>query len=192
MEPKLTKSESLAKARAAAKANREAKALLSVKPTGSTDKPVEALPKFPRTETEREEMTTTRAKRQSRDGLRLNFKVYGTIPGYHLHGIVDDGGDLQAAIQDGYEFVKPGEVGFSSRGGDVKEAGDRISTYGGRTEGDKPYQVYLMKIKQEIYDELTAERSAQDNEEMNQISKGNAKPFEGQYKPSMATSIERK
>jgi hypothetical protein len=146
--------------------------------------------KFPRTEAQREEQGATRLRRSQRSGLKLNFEVYGEIPGYHLHGVVDDGGELQAALQDGYEFVKPGEVGFSSRGGDIKEAGDRVSTYGGQNANNQPYQVYLMKMKNERWEELQAERLEADREVLASVCEGGVSPFSGQYKPSMQTTVK--
>ena len=79
----------------------------------------------------------------------------GQIDGYHLHIFTDNGSRIQEALDNGYEFVQPTEIGgvsenVVSRNGDL---GDRIRyLVNPRAEGTEQYG-YLMKQRQEWYEE---------------------------------------
>ena len=101
---------------------------------------------------------TPRAERQRRsafNGTRGKLQVGHSIPGYHLHILNDTPGRIQQAQESGYEFVSPEEVGgvtnnVTSRNTDI---GDKVRFLVGTTDGGEPLYAYLMKIKQEWYDE---------------------------------------
>ncbi|CAB4131957.1 hypothetical protein UFOVP135_37 [uncultured Caudovirales phage] len=108
---------------------------------------------------------TTRKKRNVFNGTEAKISVQSQIPGYHLHVFTDAGGRIQAAMDSGYEFVRPDEVGgvsenVVSRNGDL---GERIRfLVNPRAEGTEQYG-YLMKIRQEWFEEDQAELQNKNN-----------------------------
>lgn len=108
---------------------------------------------------------TTRKRRNVFNGTEAKIGVREQIPGYHLHVFTDSGGRIQEAMDSGYEFVRPNEVGgvsenVVSRNGDL---GERIRyLVNPRAEGSEQYG-YLMKQRQEWYEEDQAELQDKNN-----------------------------
>jgi hypothetical protein len=108
---------------------------------------------------------TTRKKRNVFNGTEAKISVQQQIEGYHLHVFTDKGGRIQSALDNGYEFVRPDEVGgvsenVVSRNGDL---GERIRyLVNPRAEGTEQYG-YLMKIRQEWHEEDQTELQAKNN-----------------------------
>jgi hypothetical protein len=117
---------------------------------------------------------TTRKRRNTFNGTEAKLSVRQQIPGYHLHVFTDTGSRIQEAMDSGYEFVSPAEVGgvsenVVSRNGDL---GERIRyLVNPRAQGTEQYG-YLMKIRQEWYEEDQAELQAKNNRIDNAIRKG--------------------
>ena len=117
---------------------------------------------------------TTRKRRNVFNGTEAKISVRTQIEGYHLHVFTDTGGRIKEAVDSGYEFVKPDEVGgvsenVISRNGDL---GERIRyLVNPRAEGTEQYG-YLMKIRQEWYEEDQAELQAKNNRSDAAIRKG--------------------
>ena len=65
--------------------------------TGSTEKPVRQ-----------------RRNRGAFNGTRGKLQVGHQIPGYHMYFFNDEPGRIQAALDAGWEFVSPDEVGYAS------------------------------------------------------------------------------
>ena len=107
----------------------------------------------------------TRKRRNVFNGTEVKLSVRNQIPGYHLHIFTDSGSRIQEAMDSGYEFVTPTEVGgvsenVVSRNGDL---GERIRyLVNPRAEGSEQYG-YLMKIRQEWYEEDQAALQAKNN-----------------------------
>ncbi|CAB4132937.1 hypothetical protein UFOVP251_44 [uncultured Caudovirales phage] len=118
---------------------------------------------------------TTRKRRNVFNGTEVKLSVRQEIPGYHLHIFTDTGSRIQEASDSGYEFVTPTEVGgvsenVVSRNGDL--GGERIRyLVNPRAEGTEQYG-YLMKIRQEWYEEDQAELQAKNNRIDAAIRKG--------------------
>jgi hypothetical protein len=97
----------------------------------------------------------TRKRRNVFNGTEAKLSVRQHIAGYHLHIFTDNGSRIQEALDNGYEFVTPDEVGgvsenVVSRNGDL---GDRIRyLVNPRAEGTEQYG-YLMKQRLEWYEE---------------------------------------
>lgn len=82
------------------------------------------------------------------------------IPGYHLHWINDYPGRIAQAIRGGYEFVSGEETHITSQdlGGDEAisgntDLGSRVSVVVGRDDNEKGLRAYLMKVRNEFYQE---------------------------------------
>jgi hypothetical protein len=82
------------------------------------------------------------------------------IPGYYLYWFRDE--NVPRAMQAGYEFVEPSEVNLNPMSGNPgastemngnTDLGNRVSLINGTTEGGRPVQAVLMKLKQEWRDE---------------------------------------
>jgi len=69
------------------------------------------------------------------------------IEGYHLHWVNDSAGRLMQAQNGGYEFVLAADVGIEATDG------DRVKRLVGRDEDGSALYAYLMKIRQEWYEE---------------------------------------
>lgn len=116
----------------------------------------------------------TRRRRNVFNGTEVKLSVREQIPGYHLHIFTDTGSRIQEAMDNGYEFVTPTEVGgvsenVVSRNGDL---GERIRyLVNPRAVGTEQYG-YLMKIRQEWYEEDQAELQAKNNRIDAAIRKG--------------------
>ena len=94
-------------------------------------------------------------KRGVFNGTQGKLQVGATIPGFHLHIFNDTPGRIQAATENGYEFVHPNEVGgvmenVTSRNTDI---GDKVRFLVGAGEKGEPMYAYLMKIKEEWWEE---------------------------------------
>lgn len=116
-----------------------------------------------------------RIKKGVFNGTRGKLVVDGEVPGYHLHIINDDRTRLQDALDNGYEFVNPDEIkGVSenvvSRNGELGK--DRVRFLVGSQENGQPMYAYLMKIRQEWYEEDQAELQAQNDKIDLAIRKG--------------------
>jgi len=97
---------------------------------------------------------STERKRNVFNGTEGKLKVNKEIEGYHLYIFNDTPGRINSALDSGYEFVSPEEVGgvsenVVSRNTDL---GDKVRYLVGQADGE-PLYAYLMKIKQEWWDE---------------------------------------
>jgi hypothetical protein len=128
-------------------------------------------------------------KRNVFNGTQGKLSVNYTIEGYHLHGFNDENGRIADALDGGYEFVTPEEVGgvkenVVSRNTDL---GDKVRWLVGRTTEGGPLYCYLMKIKQEWFEEDQAILQAKNNLIDDAIRKGrntkDGSSAEGFYAP---------
>jgi hypothetical protein len=98
---------------------------------------------------------TTRTKRASFNGTEGKLRIGNDIPGWHLHIFNDSPGRIAQALDVGYEFVTPDEVGGTavnvvSRNTDI---GDKVRFLVGTGENNEPMYAYVMKIRQEFFEE---------------------------------------
>lgn len=128
----------------------------------------------------------TRRKRGVFNGTTGKLQVHGTIPGYHLHIMNDDRNRLQEAQDNGYEFVTPKEIegvseNVTSRNGDL--GGSRVRFLVGSTERGEPMYGYLMKLRQEWFDEDQKELQAKNDKIDEAIRAGSIVPNPAFYTP---------
>ena len=103
--------------------------------TGSTEQPVRQ-----------------RRNRGAFNGTRGKLQVGHQIPGYHMYFFNDEPGRIQAALDAGWEFVSPDEVGYAStnvtnRNTDL--GSNRVSVIGGKNDQGHAMAQVLMKIRQD-------------------------------------------
>lgn len=122
-----------------------------------------------------ESQPVARKRRNTFNGTEAKLNVRQQIPGYHLHIFTDSGSRVQEALDGGWEFVTPDEIGgvsenVVSRNGDL---GERIRyLVNPRTgEGSDKFG-YLMKIRQEWYEEDQAALQAKNSQIDAAIRKG--------------------
>lgn len=96
-----------------------------------------------------------RTRRGVFNGTTGKLKVYGDIPGYHLHILNDVPGRIEEALSGGYEFVSPSEIGGVAEGVVSRntDLGDKVRFLVGTSDKGDGLYAYLMKIKQEWYEE---------------------------------------
>lgn len=93
------------------------------------------------------------------NGTQAKLTVNNQIPGYHMHIFNDEPGRIQTAIDGGWEFVTPDEVGGvkdSVTSGNT-DLGDKVRFLVGTSEKGDGLYAYLMKIKEEWWQEDQAE-----------------------------------
>jgi len=94
-----------------------------------------------------------RTRRSSFGAPKLSMAVTVEVPGHHLCWMNDDG-NVEKALESGYEFVSKHETeienGVAPSNVDMT---DRIKLKVGTLEGGDPLYAYLMKIKNEWYEE---------------------------------------
>lgn len=102
--------------------------------------------------------STDRGERPRRgvfNGTSQKLNVSTEIPGYHMHIFNDVPGRIEEALSAGYEFVSPDEIG--SIAGNVvsrnTDLGDKVRFLVGAAEGGGGLYAYLMKIRQEWFEE---------------------------------------
>ena len=98
---------------------------------------------------------STERKRNNFNGTEGKLKLGNTINGYHMHIFNDTPGRIQTAIDGGYEFVTPEEVGgvkenVVSRNTDL---GEKVRFLVGKADDGGPMYAYVLKIKEEWYQE---------------------------------------
>jgi hypothetical protein len=89
------------------------------------------------------------------NGTQAKLTVNNEIPGYKLHIFNDEPGRIQTAIDGGWEFVSPEEVGGvkdSVTSGNT-DLGDKVRYLVGASEKGDGLYAYLLKIKQEWWEE---------------------------------------
>jgi len=103
------------------------------------------------------------------------------IPGFHCHWMADRPGRVPQALQAGYEFVDMGEISVQNTGlaDDISldgnnDLGTRVSVIGGIGMGGDVEKLYLMKIRQEWWDEDQAELRQKNDSIWQQIHRGEA------------------
>lgn len=99
--------------------------------------------------------STQRTKRSSFNGTEGKLRIGNEIEGFHLHIFNDGPGRIEQALNVGYEFVSPSEVGGTStnvvsRNTDI---GDKVRFLVGVDAQNEPQYAYLMKIRQELFEE---------------------------------------
>jgi hypothetical protein len=122
------------------------------------------------------------------NGPRLKMHVMGTIEGYHLYWENDQDSAIEQLLYDGFEFVTPAEVSMSRAvvaDGDVVH---RVSRYVGTKSDGSPLRAYLMKCKDEIWQERENERYRLADSWDNDIRKRVENPGEGNYIPKGVTN----
>lgn len=129
------------------------------------------------------EVVRTQSKRPRRGSIgvpRLRLAVKFDIPGYHLCWQNDDGG-VENAQDSGYEFVTRGETeaedGVEPSNIDMA---DKIKQKVGTTDSGQPLYAYLMKIKQEWFEEDQNELAEHNRRIQDAIAGGNINGEVGQ------------
>lgn len=98
-----------------------------------------------------------RTRRTRLGGAQLKLDVVGRISGYHLYWENDQGHRLELLLEEGFEFVKPSEVGMARASERIvvdSEVTDRVSKHVGTTDDGKPMRAYLLKCPDEIWEEI--------------------------------------
>ena len=129
------------------------------------------------------ETVRSQAQRPRRNSIgvpRLTLAVKFDIPGHHMCWMNDDG-NVESALDSGYEFVTRGETeledGVSPSNVDMS---DRIKQKVGTTQQGDILYAYLMKIKNEWHEEDMATIESQNKQVEDAIASGNINGAVGQ------------
>ena len=133
--------------------------------------------------------SSTERKRNSFNGTEGKLTIQHKIDGFHLHIFNDSPGRIQTALDGGYVFVTPEEIGgvkenVVSRNTDL---GDKVRFLVGRVDSGEALYAYLMKIKQEWYEEdqmtMQDKNNLVDEAIRNGSNPKDGNTFEGSYVP---------
>lgn len=138
-----------------------------------------------------------RRRRGVFSGQRLKLEVLGKQEGFHYAWLNDDNNRITLAQQGGWDFVQSDEVelGFNNVTPRNSDEGTRIKTLVGTAVNGEPLYAYLMKIKQEWYNEDKAGNDAYLDQIEAQIKGGNIEGkvgLDGRYIPDAGISMKRK
>jgi len=100
-------------------------------------------------------------RRKTHFGPRLKLGVEGSISGFKMKWVNDYNGELEESLSNGWKFVEHEEIDASNisfRGTD-KDVGNRISRETALGAGVR-IRCYLLKIENEVYDEIMDECEA--------------------------------
>ena len=129
------------------------------------------------------ETVRSQAQRPRRNSIgvpRLTLAVKFDIPGHHMCWMNDDG-NVESALDSGYEFVTRGETelenGVSPSNVDM---GDRIKQKVGTTQQGDVLYAFLMKIKNEWHEEDMAAIELQNKQVEDAIVSGSINGAVGQ------------
>lgn len=132
-----------------------------------------------------QELPSGRRKSSTFNGTEGKLVVNKQIEGYHMHIMNDYPGRIDQALESGYEFVTSNEIGgttvnVTDRNTDL---GDKVRFLVGRNESGGPLYAYLMKIKQEWYDEDQAVLQSRNDKIDSSIRKGSINGDTSFYTP---------
>ena len=129
------------------------------------------------------ETVRSQAQRPRRNSIgvpRLTLAVKFEIPGHHLCWMNDDG-NVEQAVDSGYEFVTRGETELESGVTPTNvDISDKIKQKVGTTQQGDVLYAYLMKIKQEWHEEDMAAIEAQNKQVEDAIASGSINGAVGQ------------
>jgi len=132
---------------------------------------------------------------------RTKLTFTGKEPGYVYRVVNDDPGRLQAAVNGGYEFVVDEKSVLGEDVENTREMGAKVTrNVGGLNQQGQPRKGYLMKIRQDWYDEDQQAKQDAIDEKEKATKQGNPDDggfgSDGRYIPNegikMENTLERK
>lgn len=124
-----------------------------------------------------------RRKKGSFGGLNKKLEVDYNIEGYHLYWMNDTPGRIPGALEAGYEHVKEKEVYSYS------QSEEFVKRHVGTTEKGDGMSAYLMKIRQDWYEEDQAEIQNQNDAFDEAIRRGKMDAPVNGYVPSSGIKL---
>lgn len=150
-----------------------------------------------RRESQRKDKEVPRERTKNFGGPRLKLSVRGEIPGFHLYWENDDEGAIEQLLYEGFEFVRPDEVGMQSatmsKTAIVSDTDitNRVSRYVGSKADGSPLRAYLLKCPDDLWAEREAARYEAADDRDSAIRAGRVQSPDGMYKPRGAdTSVD--
>ena len=138
---------------------------------------------------------TQRKRRGVFNGMRQKLQVYGEIKGYHLCWINDIPGMISQAKEGGYEFVSDSEIEMANNNVVKRNAseGTHVKVLVGTNEDNSAMYAYLMKIRDEYFQEDQEDVQGYNDKIDAQIRGGNVEGSvgrDGRYIPAQGISIK--
>lgn len=151
--------------------------------SGVDEAPIETLASVPNVDNNGQRQ---RPRQRVLDGLQQQLQVFGSIPGYFLAIVNDDGGRIDECLRRGYDFVRASEI--EGVNGNVAsnnmDPGGKVRFVVNKS-GPEPTYGYLMKQLQEYRDEDLADLEARNALVDDAIRQGtlNQQPGDKRYVP---------
>lgn len=135
----------------------------------------EALAKMNQSETNSKSERSPRSRKGTFGGLNQKLGVDKTIEGFHLHWLNDSPGRIPEALEAGYEHVKEKEVYSYSN------SEEYVSRHVGTSEKGEGMTAFLMKIRQDWYEEDQSGIQTQNDKFDEAIRKGRLESVSHSY-----------
>lgn len=135
----------------------------------------------PRNDSQR--ASAPRSRRSNLGGASLTLNVYGTIPGFHLYWENDVNNKIEILLDEGFEFVKPEEVGMTKKTASDTEITDRISKFVGSKEDGTPMRAFLLKCPEDLWKDIQYSVIDLTSERDQHIRAGTVGGVDSTYKP---------
>lgn len=135
---------------------------------------------------EADRKSAPRARTNNLGGARLKLQVYGEIEGYHLYWANDDSNEIEELLDDGFEFVAPGEVNMASRIVQDADVTGKVSKYVGKSADGAPMRAFLLKCREDIWQERQQAGQEQANAWDGAILAGTVGAVDNRYQPQGA------
>lgn len=125
-------------------------------------------------------------------GPRLKLQVFGEIEGWHLYWCNDDDNAVEELLFDGFEFVAPDEVNMVSRIVQDADVEGKVSKYVGKKADGSPMRAFLLKCREDIWQERQEQGQQQANAWDSAILAGTVGGVDSRYQPKGAqTSLSK-
>jgi len=137
----------------------------------------------------------SRKRRGVFNGMRQKLQVLGDLPGFHLCWINDIPGMIAQARDGGYEFVADNEIEMANNNVVDRNTseGTQVKVLVGTNEDNSPMFAYLMKIRNDYYEEDQKDQQEYNDKIDTQIRGGNIDGkvgVNGRYIPSTGITIK--
>jgi hypothetical protein len=141
---------------------------------------------------EADRKSAPRTRPNTLGGMRLKLAVYGEIDGFHLYWANDEDNEIEELLYDGFEFVAAAEVHMESRIVQDADVTSKVSRFVGTKADGSPLRAYLMKCREDIWQDRQSAGQEQANAWDSAILAGSVGAVDGRYQPKgLETKLSR-
>lgn len=136
-----------------------------------------------RREASRDASEAQRTRPHQLGGVRLKLEVFNAIPGSHLYWANDQNNEVEMLLEEGFDMVRPDEVGMAARIVQDADISNCVSKFVGTKEDGSPLRAYLLKIPEDQWQLRELARYQQADEWDGAIRRGAVNNVDNRYVP---------